>query len=154
MADSDIHKKLYNASDDSNSTRVRELLAAGADPNRYTDSTGYTALIQAAWRGRDSIVSLLIKHGADLDIQHKGGWTALFMAAGRGHNLVAKRLIKAGADLNIQNKDGETALHRAANEGHNEVTTTLMEAGADPSIPNNEGKTPIQVANGEIARLE
>ena len=44
MEDSDIHKKLYDASSDGAETRVRELLAAGADPNKYKDSYGDTAL--------------------------------------------------------------------------------------------------------------
>lgn len=62
MEDSDIHKKLYDASSDGAETRVRELLAAGADPNKYKDSYGDTALIWAAWWGRDSTVSILVHH--------------------------------------------------------------------------------------------
>ena len=38
MEDSDIHEKLFDASRDGNNTRVRELLAAGADPNKYRNN--------------------------------------------------------------------------------------------------------------------
>ena len=76
MADSDIHRKLFDASGyDGDITRVTELLGAGADPDKYKDSSGDTALIEAAWRGSDSIVSILIQHGADLNIQNKDGKT-------------------------------------------------------------------------------
>ena len=34
MADSDIHKELYDASARGDDTRVRELLAAGAKPDK------------------------------------------------------------------------------------------------------------------------
>ena len=62
---SDIHKKLYDASSDGAETRVRELLAAGADPNKYKDSFGNTA------------VTTLIQAGADLNIQTFDRETAL-----------------------------------------------------------------------------
>ena len=35
MADSDIHKRLFDASYYGKDTQVRELLAAGADPDKY-----------------------------------------------------------------------------------------------------------------------
>ena len=115
MADSDIHEKLYNASYYGDDTRLRELLTAGADPNKYRNSNGITALLDAASRGRDSTVSILIQHGADLNIQEKYGRTALYWAAGNGHNEVTTALIKAGADLNIQTEDGKTVLLHYAN---------------------------------------
>ena len=116
MADSDIHEKLFNASGkDGDDTRVRELLTAGGDP-KYKDSyNGQTALYKAAWWGRDSIVSILIQHGADLNIQTNYGRTALYLSAGSGHNEVTTTLIEAGANLNIQNNEGKTPI-QVANE--------------------------------------
>ena len=109
MADPDIHRKLFDAvGDDSDDTRVRELLAAGADPHKYKDRRGWTVLIEAAWRGRDSTVSILIQHGADLNIQDNDGKTALQRATWNGKYEFTTKLIKAGADLNIKDKDGKT----------------------------------------------
>ena len=48
MADSDIHEKLYDASVAGEDARVRELLAAGAQPDKYKDGYGWTAVIEAA----------------------------------------------------------------------------------------------------------
>ena len=75
MEDPDIHEKLYKASEAGDDTRVTELLGAGADPDKYKDNYGDTALIEAARQGKDSTVSILIQHGADLNIQNKDGKT-------------------------------------------------------------------------------
>ena len=146
-----IHKKLHDASSAGDDTLVRELLAAGAEPDKYKDSWGDSALSEAARWGRDSTVSILLQAGANLNIQNDNGRTALHRAAYNGHNEVTTTLIKAGADLNLQNKDGKTALHYAA-AGYNEVTITLIEAGADPYLQDNEGRTPVLPQNKEIAR--
>ena len=147
MADSDIHEKLYDASVAGEDTRVRELLAAGADPDKYKDNNwGHTALIKAALDGHDSTVSILIQHGADIELPSSQGSTALTLSAANGHNKVVQRLIEAGAELNIQNKEGKTALHKATVNGSNEVTTTLIKAGADLNIQDKEGKTALHKA--------
>ena len=66
IADSKIHYNLYIASLDGNDSRVGELLAAGAEPDKYKNSLyGNTALTEAAFYGRDSTVSILIQHGAE-----------------------------------------------------------------------------------------
>ena len=141
----DIHERLYYASRDGNDTLVTELLAAGAEPDKYKDSHGHTALIEAAWGGKDSTVSILLQAKADVNIQSKYGNTALYSAAERGHNEVTTTLIKGGADLNRQNEYGNrnTALHYAAYHGHNEVTTTLIKAGAIIDLQDKDGDTAL-----------
>ena len=108
MGDSDIHQELYDASSAGDDSRVRELLADGSDPDEYKDGNGWTALIVAARYGRDSTVSILIQHGADLNIQDNDGKTALQRATWNGKYEFTTKLIKAGADLNIKDKDGKT----------------------------------------------
>ena len=143
MEDTDIHEKLYDASGDGDDIRVRELLAAGADPHRHEDRYGNTALLEAAYQHKDSVVSILLQHGADLNIQNKDGDTALHRAASMGKNEEVKALIKLGAELNIQNNDGNTALYLAAFNGYREVITTLIKAGADLNIENHHGTTAL-----------
>ena len=166
MSDSDIHRNLFSASRVGDDSRVNELLAAGAEPDKYKDSYyGDTALADAALFGSDSTVSILIQHGADINRQNWEGYTALHWAA-RGHsevtttlmknhhgstplsnssknrkNKVVQSLIEAGADLNIQDNDGNTALHCAALGRQNEMMTTLIKAGADINIRNKKGET-------------
>ena len=128
--DSDIHE-LYDASLYGEDRRVRELLEVGADPQKYKDEGGNTALHIAACRGRNDVISTLIKSGADLNIQNNEGDTALHRAASTGNNEVATNLIMAGADLNKKNKDGDSALDRAASTENKEVLINLITAGAE-----------------------
>ena len=116
MADSDIHHKLYSASRDGNDSRVRELLAAGAEPDKYKDGDGDTALARAPYKGRGSTVSILIQHGADINRQNKYGWTALYGAADSRHNDVVLMLLQAGADPYLPDNEGRTPIQVAANE--------------------------------------
>ena len=61
---------------------VEVALELGGDPNTV-DQTGETALHGAAYRGANSIVSLLVEHGADtFDVENSAGWTPLRIAQG------------------------------------------------------------------------
>ena len=61
---------------------VELALALGGDPNAV-DDIGETALHGAAYRGANSIVELLVAHGAaTFDIENASGWTPLRIAQG------------------------------------------------------------------------
>ena len=61
---------------------VEVALELGGDPNAV-DETSETALHGAAYRGANSIVNLLVEHGADtFDVENAAGWTPLEIAQG------------------------------------------------------------------------
>ena len=61
---------------------VQMALELGGDPNAI-DSNHETALHGAAYRGANSIVQLLVDHGADtFDVENSRGWTPLRIAQG------------------------------------------------------------------------
>ena len=61
---------------------VELALELGGDPNAM-DDIGETALHGAAYRGANSIVELLVEHGAStLDVENASGWTPLRIAQG------------------------------------------------------------------------
>ena len=61
---------------------VELALALGGDPNAM-DDVGETALHGAAYRGANSIVEMLVEHGADtFDVENASGWTPLRIASG------------------------------------------------------------------------
>ena len=61
---------------------VELALELGGDPNAM-DDIGETALHGAAYRGANSIVELLVEHGADtFDMENASGWTPLRIAQG------------------------------------------------------------------------
>ncbi len=73
---------------------VSTFLANGADPN-WQDKTGYTALHYAAREGRIEAISLLVEHGADLNLENNGGKTPLDLAT---NDTVIDLLIELGAE--------------------------------------------------------
>ena len=116
MADSDIHRELFIASEAGDDTRVTELLAAEIEPDKFKDMYGRNVLMVAAKSGRDSTVSIIIQHGADLNMQDNGGVTALMVAAERGRDSTVTILIQHGADLNIQDNGGKKPIQVARDE--------------------------------------
>ena len=89
----------------------------------------------AAGNGHHECVDLLLKAGADKDIQNRKGGTALMMASFRGHHLCVDLLLKAGANKDIQHngvlllfKAGRTALLLATGEGHQACIQLLQQA--------------------------
>ena len=127
---------------------VKVLLEHGA--NVWAKGTdGWTALHNAAFRGRGDIVTVLLEHGADVGARDEDGKTALFYAAQNGNVDVVKVLVEHGADVEAKDKDGWTALHRAAWKGRGAVVKVLLEHGADVWARDKEGRTPRDVAYRE-----
>ena len=65
---------------------------------------GMTSLVWAAQEGHEQVVDILLKAGANPDIQGQGGWTALMVASKRGHKGIVKALVEGKADTNIIDK--------------------------------------------------
>ncbi|MEU4840325.1 ankyrin repeat domain-containing protein [Nocardia testacea] len=130
--------------------RVRELLAAGADPDE-PDEYGTTPLYRAAVQGDTEAVRLLLAHGAD---PHRCGGgedegLPLCAAACWNHTGVVAALLAAGADPDTpepphpqQTGPGTPPLLWAVRNGHRETVELLLAAGADPEIPG----TPLTIA--------
>ena len=87
---------------------VRELLKAGADPNKR-NRLQMTALMLASQRGEASIVQLLIDKGAHVNARTKQDSTSLLLASKRGHKEVVQVLMTAGCELWIRDSRGRTA---------------------------------------------
>jgi ankyrin repeat protein len=147
---------LMKASYNGHKEIVKLLLKAGADVNLQA-TRGDTALMNASKRprrpthpcvvrtharerrdggmrgkrreGHKDIVELLLKAGANVDIQNNKGYTALMWASlsGRKDIEIFKPLLEAGADVNLGDKLGETALTIARRRGHTAIVELLEE---------------------------
>ena len=126
----EIHEELYDVSGAGDCARVRELLEAGADPNKYKYNGGYTALLKAAENGHNEVVKTLIQADCVLNEKDIFGNTALHNAAASGHNEVVKTLIEAECDINEKDESGNTALHRAVQNYRKDVMLSLLEGGS------------------------
>ena len=107
------------------------------------DNNGVTALCFASQGGHSGVIDILLKSGADPNIELKDGRRALMLASEKGHSEV---LLKRGADPNIQKKNGWTALMSACKNSHSEVVQLLLNGGADPNIQKKDGATALMYA--------
>ena len=93
------HTPLHVASRTGQSTVVRALLDAGADPHAAT-SSGATPLHLAAQAGSAEAVAALLDHGADVNVQeHTWGQTPLMFAAASNRVGPVNVLMERGAEL-------------------------------------------------------
>jgi ankyrin repeat protein len=104
----------------------------------YPDSLGLE-LIKAVYNNDIKEVEVLIKKGANIDMQDDDGWTAL-LTSYKNEN-ITKMLVNAGADLNIKEYMGNTALNKSDNVKGVEM---LIKAGADMTIRNSHDENFIE----------
>lgn len=116
IKDLNFRADMYDAIKARNASNVGKLLKAGADPNREGAGglMGGTPLRWATWNSDLKIMKILIKGGADVNLQVNYGQTALMDAQTPE---AAQLLLDAGADPNLKNDSGQTALD-CANVNH------------------------------------
>ena len=111
-------------------TEVCELLLAnGSDLEEREPVTLQTALHQAAGRGQQSLLELLLSHKADVNSRNRIGSTPLHLASQEGHLASVVALLQAGADPLLPAIDGGLPIHAAASHNHPEVVRILIEQG-------------------------
>ncbi len=121
---------LIRASAKGDLARVKKLIEEGADVDAG-DSTGRTALLEAAWGGHVDVVKYLLDKGASVNAADSSGYTPLMRAAEEGHAVIVSLLIKKGADVNCRGKvRGSTPLMLAAERGQLKIVEMLIENGA------------------------
>ncbi|KAJ3764906.1 hypothetical protein FB446DRAFT_656007, partial [Lentinula raphanica] len=85
----------------------------------------------ASWGGDYDIVELLLKCGADVNIQGGYWGGAIQVASAVGSRAIVELLLKNNADVNAQEGELGTAIEQASFFGHNEVIELLLKHGAD-----------------------
>ena len=87
---------------------LQMLIEHGMNVNETRADMNHSLLIEAAFRGCDEAVELLLKSGADINAQDPDGYTALMHAYGKPEKV--KLLLSCNPDLSICNKNGDDAL--------------------------------------------
>eukprot|EP00041_Stephanoeca_diplocostata_P022437 m.535083 g.535083 ORF g.535083 m.535083 type:complete len:490 (-) comp22063_c0_seq3:135-1604(-) len=111
---------------------VAVLLDAGAKPNLCKPTNRWTALMQASYHGHPEVVSTLLHHSADPDLQNAKGYTALTNAAFWGKRDIVSILLHAGARINIPTNHGKTAIDYARERQHPEIVHLLETPSRNP----------------------
>lgn len=127
----DVCKKYFNAGMDVNvrdsegtpmlniATRnermecISWLLDKGADINAVSNDRGYTALMDAVWRGNENITQLLIERGSKMNTVNKEGQTMLVLAVGAGREKICRMLVENGENPDVRDSMGMSAYEYA-----------------------------------------
>lgn len=91
------------------------------DARESGEETHHTMLMGACINGHKEVVELLLKKGADVNIQGVFNRTALHWAALNGQIDITKMLLAAGADFDLVDGSGYTALDMARFKDHRGV---------------------------------
>jgi ankyrin repeat protein len=110
---------------------VERLLGEGADINAAKGEYKTTVLMEAAVRGNQGVMRLLLEKGANVNMADQDGWTALMGATVQGLVEPVKLLLENGADVSAKNHNGETALVMATGLKHTEIRDALLEHDAE-----------------------
>ncbi len=125
---------------------IRESLAAGADVNAV--ESGWTPLVTATVRGNVDAVEMLLKAGANPNLEDIYPQIPLYYAAREGHMRIMQMLLNAGADVNGHRESLITPLYGAVvfsgtAKGGIERVKVLLAAGARVNWRNQDGETPL-----------
>eukprot|EP01083_Nonionella_stella_P138559 421608_1 len=88
----------------------------------HGDNKGFIALFVAAMNDHTTIVTLLLRNGADVNQSDQRGQTPLWISALNGHSSVVRVLLsQPSIDIDHQGSSGVTALWAACQNYHSEV---------------------------------
>ncbi|KAM9704216.1 NF-kappa-B inhibitor epsilon [Menidia menidia] len=111
---------------------------------------GLTCLHLAALNRRHLAMTLLMKKGADLNIQEgTSGKTALHLAVELHDLSLVRLLLSSGADVDAAMFNGCTALHLAVGRKDADIAHLLCQFGADKMLRNIEDETALDLAAGD-----
>lgn len=136
-------------------TRLKEDPNSKAEIN-FCDISGQTPLLRALLYGYESVIRILLDHGAGVNICDKYGVSPLLRAICLGHEMVARILLDYGAEANARDTSGETPLSAACDRGYGMVIKILLDRGAEVNTPGKHGRTPLfnAVYNGHEAVIK
>ena len=130
---------------------VQELLEAGAELDKKSETQEYTplmvAIFQIGYRHRPGcspypiddewlekmakLIGIFFEAGSDINASSVVGHTPLMLASQLPNYDLVKTLLKRGADVKACDERGESALLKAARQGCSRTVKLLLHAGAE-----------------------
>lgn len=121
---------------------VKLLLNRGADPNKGTESLGYTGLDLALDSGAIGVADVLLQAGARFKEDVVGRF-AIHRLASDGVMDSLEFVLKNGEAPDTRDKRGRRPLHLAAGAGRLSTVRLLLKYGADANCRDDSGRTPL-----------
>ncbi|XP_075067758.1 uncharacterized protein LOC142158058 [Mixophyes fleayi] len=136
---------------------VQTLLGFGAQVQPKGGKAEETPLhITAKIKDGEKVAEILLKSGADVNMDRANGETALHVAAQYGNVKMITALINEGGEVAWQSKARENALHTAVRHCHLPIVKLILNYLANEKSqahavscvnqPNQEGETPLHLA--------
>lgn len=131
------------------STRISQLLAAGANPNVF-NYENQMPLQLAVLGGNFDVIRVLIEAGAKIGVVRDAVCSGVMpFAARHATPQVMRFLLSLGGDPMARNYGGSnynmSAVHAAARHGCKETLRVMLEAGGDASMSDSEGWSPARL---------
>ncbi|KAL0968593.1 hypothetical protein UPYG_G00268960 [Umbra pygmaea] len=111
-----------------------------------SSADGFTPLHVAALHGHASLVALLCRHGANVNVRNCLSATPLHLASQNKHVQVVTSLLECNAKLNKKDHHGNTALIYACLSGLLDTAQVLLKSNASVNLVNNQGNTALHEA--------
>lgn len=149
-------KDVFNVARSGSVEEMKALEIMNKDTINVINSTGFTPLILACYRGNIPVAIYLIKKVKNINYNSSSG-TALAATSVKGNLELAKLLLENKADPNIADASGMTPLLYAIQFKNKELVDLLIKYKADKKMADSSGKSPFEYAvftkNEEIINL-
>ncbi|XP_060100729.1 NF-kappa-B inhibitor epsilon [Heteronotia binoei] len=110
---------------------------------------GLTCLHISTLKGNLQLMALLVKNGADINVQDgTSGKTPLHLAVENHDEMAVKHLLQMGARVDALMYNGCTPLHLAVGRKDATIAAILCHSGADTLLRNMEDETAQDLADG------
>ncbi|XP_072007198.1 uncharacterized protein [Engystomops pustulosus] len=136
---------------------VQTLLGFGAQVQPKGGKNQETPLhIAARIKDGEKVAEILLKSGADVNMEQADGETPMHVAAQFGNIKMIRALMEEGGEVTRQSQARESVLHTAVRHCHLPILEVILhhltserspdEAAAWVNQPNQEGETPLHLA--------
>ncbi|XP_022805986.1 serine/threonine-protein phosphatase 6 regulatory ankyrin repeat subunit C-like [Stylophora pistillata] len=117
---------------------IQTLMDLGADVNTQRSEDKIASLKLATSWNNYMAVNILLRYGADVNIQDGDGWTPLHSCASRGLLSISQLLIDSGCNINLRSNQGLTSLYLAVRSKNKHLVKCLLEKKADVNVKYEE----------------
>uniref|UniRef100_A0A8C5QBB0 No mechanoreceptor potential C n=1 Tax=Leptobrachium leishanense TaxID=445787 RepID=A0A8C5QBB0_9ANUR len=153
----DNYTALHIAAENCKPQVVQTLLGYGAQVQLKGGKAQETPLhIAARIKDGEKVAEMLLKSGADANVEQENGETAMHIVARHGNLRMLTALIEDGGELTWLSKTGESPLHTAVRHCHLHIVQVIInvlsheksreDAVACVNQTNKDGETPLHLA--------